>query len=82
MSAAGHRAERQPVVSSARCTSAAICFAPAASGWMPAAFPLNITLVTIAALASYYLVERPALELRQRWEKKLFLPSKPLLVAG
>ena len=35
-------------------------------------FPLNITLAVVAALASYYLVERPSLRLRQRAERALF----------
>jgi len=35
-------------------------------------FPVNITLAVVAALASYYLVERPSLRLRQRVERVLF----------
>ena len=38
----------------------------------PTSFPLNITLAVAAALASYYLVERPSLRLRQRVELALF----------
>ena len=36
------------------------------------AFPLNLGLVIIAALASYFLVEQPSLRFRQYWEKHLF----------
>jgi peptidoglycan/LPS O-acetylase OafA/YrhL len=36
-------------------------------------FPLNLLLVGIASLASYYLIERPALGFRHRIEKKLFV---------
>jgi len=32
-------------------------------------FPINIILVAGAALVSYYLIERPSLQLRRRWEK-------------
>ena len=39
---------------------------------LPTSFPLNITLAIVAALASYYLVERPSLRLRQRLEHLLF----------
>jgi peptidoglycan/LPS O-acetylase OafA/YrhL len=35
-------------------------------------FPLNVVLVAIAALTSYYLVERPALRLRQWLERWVF----------
>jgi len=38
----------------------------------PTSFPLNLTLVVLAALASYYVVERPTLRLRQRIEARLF----------
>jgi peptidoglycan/LPS O-acetylase OafA/YrhL len=34
-------------------------------------FPLNLALAIAAALASYYLVERPSLRLRRRIEKRL-----------
>jgi peptidoglycan/LPS O-acetylase OafA/YrhL len=36
-----------------------------------AAFPLNICLVVLAALASYYLVEKPFLRLRVRLERRM-----------
>lgn len=35
-----------------------------------AAFPANIALAVFAAIASFYLVERPALRLRDRWEAR------------
>jgi peptidoglycan/LPS O-acetylase OafA/YrhL len=35
-------------------------------------FPVNIGLAILAALASFYLIERPSLALRQRLEKKWF----------
>jgi peptidoglycan/LPS O-acetylase OafA/YrhL len=35
-------------------------------------FPLNIALVFTLALASYYIIERPSLRLRQRWERWLW----------
>jgi peptidoglycan/LPS O-acetylase OafA/YrhL len=38
-------------------------------------FPLNIILVAVTALGSYFLIERPSLKLRLRLEEKLF-PSK------
>jgi peptidoglycan/LPS O-acetylase OafA/YrhL len=37
-----------------------------------ASFPLNIGLAFLCALASFYLLERPSLALRQRLEKKWF----------
>jgi peptidoglycan/LPS O-acetylase OafA/YrhL len=37
-----------------------------------ASFPLNIGLAILCALASFYLIERPSLALRQRLEKKWF----------
>ena len=39
---------------------------------LPTSFPLNLALALAAALASYYLVERPSLRLRQRVERALF----------
>jgi peptidoglycan/LPS O-acetylase OafA/YrhL len=39
---------------------------------LPTSFPLNIVLAIAAALASYYLVERPSLRLRHRIERALF----------
>ena len=39
---------------------------------LPTSFPRNIVLAIAAALASYYLVERPSLRLRQRIERALF----------
>lgn len=35
-------------------------------------FPVNLVLVGVAALSSYYVVERPALRLRHRLETRLF----------
>ena len=35
-------------------------------------FPLNIVLVGLSALASYYVVERPSLRMRQKLETRLF----------
>src|SRR6201999_3060254 len=35
-------------------------------------FPINIGLAILLALASFYLIERPSLTLRQRLEKKWF----------
>ncbi len=35
-------------------------------------FPVNIGLAILMALASFYLIERPSLALRQRLEKKWF----------
>ena len=43
-------------------------FLDRASGAIVAAFPLNITLACAGALASYYLIERPSLQLRKRIE--------------
>jgi peptidoglycan/LPS O-acetylase OafA/YrhL len=42
------------------------------SAAMVTQFPLNIILVGAAALASYYLIERPSLRTRQRLEARLF----------
>ena len=36
-------------------------------------FPINISLVVVAALASYYIIEQPCLRLRQRLEQRLFV---------
>jgi peptidoglycan/LPS O-acetylase OafA/YrhL len=36
-------------------------------------FPLNLILTVLAALASFYLIERPALRLRQRLEQRFVL---------
>ena len=38
-------------------------------------FPLNIGLAIAAGVASYYLVERPLLRLRERWEPRIFSAS-------
>ena len=43
----------------------------------PTSFPLNLALVVLAALASYYVVERPTLRLRQRIEVRLFAGRRP-----
>jgi len=42
---------------------------------LPTSFPLNLSLALAAALASYYLVERPSLRFRQRVERAL-LPRR------
>jgi peptidoglycan/LPS O-acetylase OafA/YrhL len=47
-------------------------------GWW-AAFPLNIVLVAVCALCSYYLVEKPFLDLRTRIAKRW---KKPLPATG
>ena len=39
---------------------------------LPTRFPVNLLLVVVAALASYYVVERPFLRLRQRLERAMF----------
>jgi len=38
---------------------------------LPTSFPLNVALAFLAALASYYLVERPSPRPRQRIERAL-----------
>jgi len=40
-----------------------------------ATFPINITLVTAAAIASYFLIEKPCLRFRQRLEQMVFSVS-------
>jgi peptidoglycan/LPS O-acetylase OafA/YrhL len=47
------------------------CFLNRASDSPLAAFPLNLVLASVAAVASYFLVEQPALRLRQRIERAL-----------
>jgi peptidoglycan/LPS O-acetylase OafA/YrhL len=42
-----------------------------------ASFPANIVLALAAALASFYLVERPSLRMRHRLESRLFAPKRP-----
>jgi peptidoglycan/LPS O-acetylase OafA/YrhL len=37
-----------------------------------AAFPVNVTLALLCALASYFVIERPSLMLRRRLEKRVF----------
>lgn len=39
-------------------------------------FPINLVLLTVCALASYYLIEKPALSLRQKIEPALFTPLR------
>jgi peptidoglycan/LPS O-acetylase OafA/YrhL len=39
-------------------------------------FPVNVGLVAVAALGSYYLIELPSLRLRQRFERNIFFDSK------
>jgi len=50
----------------------------ASSGWW-AAFPINFILVAVLALSSYYLVEKPFLDLRTRLAKRW---KKPLPATG
>src|SRR5262249_41054877 len=38
-------------------------------------FPINITLVTAAAIASYFLIEKPCLRFRQHLEQVVFSAS-------
>lgn len=45
------------------------------SAAITAAFPLNIVLTSAAALASYYIVERPSLQLRKRIEARKRRPA-------
>jgi peptidoglycan/LPS O-acetylase OafA/YrhL len=42
-------------------------------------FPFNLVLLALLALVSYYFIERPVLNLRQKWEPALF-PSQPINV--
>ena len=42
---------------------------PTSSAWV-ARFPMNLVLTGVAALGSYYLVERPSLDLRKRLETR------------
>ncbi len=39
------------------------------SGWAVGRFPLNVALAGAAAVASYFLIERPCLRLREQWER-------------
>jgi len=41
-----------------------------------AIFPLNLVLVAVTSVASYYLIERSSLELRHRLERKIFAPKR------
>jgi peptidoglycan/LPS O-acetylase OafA/YrhL len=52
------------------------------SGWMR--FPLNLIWVAATGLASYYLIERPALALRRRLERgaRASAPSPPAAEAA
>jgi peptidoglycan/LPS O-acetylase OafA/YrhL len=45
-----------------------------ASGAWTASFPLNLTLAVVAALGSYYAIERPSLALRRRIERRFPRP--------
>jgi peptidoglycan/LPS O-acetylase OafA/YrhL len=47
-----------------------------------AAFPLNVVLALLLAAASYYLVEQPFLNLRERWAPKQNLSLVPKGTAG
>ena len=40
-------------------------------------FPLNVILVILLSIASYYLIERPSLKLRQRLDRKIFGGKRP-----
>lgn len=40
------------------------------------AFPINLILAFLCALVSYYLIEEPALAVRQNLEKGLFIPTR------
>jgi peptidoglycan/LPS O-acetylase OafA/YrhL len=42
-------------------------------------FPVNLLLVAVCALISYYLIEKPSLNFRQRLEKSLFPRPEPLV---
>jgi len=46
-----------------------------------ATFPLNIVLTLMAAMVSYYLVERPCLRLRPRLEARWLEPAAPIAEA-
>ena len=46
-----------------------------------ATFPLNIVLTLLAAMVSYYLVERPCLRLRPRLEARWLEPTAPVAEA-
>jgi peptidoglycan/LPS O-acetylase OafA/YrhL len=53
-------------------------FLDKASTWATTHFPFNLLMVALCALASYYLVERPSLNLRQRLERRIFAgPPRP-----
>jgi peptidoglycan/LPS O-acetylase OafA/YrhL len=52
-------------------------------------FPLNIVLAVIAALLSYYIIERPSLNLRRRlelgplhWRREPLLKPEPVMTGG
>jgi peptidoglycan/LPS O-acetylase OafA/YrhL len=42
-------------------------------------FPLNLMLLGAASLASYYVIERPSLRIRQRLETRLFAQRRPAI---
>ena len=46
------------------------------------AFPLNIGCAVLAALASYYLVERPFLKLKNRGKSRAPVAAAPVAAAG
>ncbi len=46
------------------------------------AFPLNIGCAVLAALASYYLIERPFLKLKNRGKSRAQVSSRPVAAAG
>jgi peptidoglycan/LPS O-acetylase OafA/YrhL len=45
-------------------------------------FPLNLILVGLASLVSYYIIEQPSLEIRQRLETKIFPNTKRYGIQG
>ena len=46
-------------------------------------FPVNVALVAVAALASYFLLEQPTLKMRQKLERIVFsTPTKPASVSA
>jgi peptidoglycan/LPS O-acetylase OafA/YrhL len=47
------------------------------SPYLLSKFPFNLLMIVITALISFYVIERPSLKLRQRWEGILFPKSIP-----
>jgi peptidoglycan/LPS O-acetylase OafA/YrhL len=48
----------------------------------PTTFPINLCLAAVAALLSYYLVEKPFLALREKLESRRLAASQPLAPAA